>query len=52
MNNDNAIGLHTLEQLDPLQEVLKRGAQALFSQAVESELESRLAEHFTLKIED
>ena len=40
---------HTPEPLDPLQEVLNREEQALLNQAVESELESRLAEHSALK---
>ena len=52
MDNHNVIGLHTPEPLDPLQEVLKRGAQALLMQAVESELVSRLAEYSELKTED
>ena len=49
MNNHNVIGLHTPDPLNHLQEVLKKVEQSLLKQAVESELESRLVEHSSLK---
>ena len=52
MNNHNIIELHIPESLEPLQKVLKKGAQALLKQDIENELESRLAGNSALKIEN
>ena len=52
MTNDNVIPLSKPEQTDLLQEVLKRGAQALLAKAIEAEVSALLEAHSSLKTDD
>ena len=45
MNDSNIIPLNKPEACDPLQTILKEGAQQLLAQAVEAEVASFLAKH-------
>ena len=52
MTNDNVIPLSKPEQTNLLQEVLKRGAQALLAKAIEAEVSALLEAHSSLKTDD
>jgi len=51
MHDSNVSQLHTPAEQDPLQQILKQGAQQLLQQAVEAELAELLDEHRSLTTE-
>lgn len=52
MKNCNLLSLQTPEAQDPLQAILKQGAQQLLQQAIEAELAELLAQYSSLKTEE
>lgn len=52
MKDCNLLTLQTPEAQDPLQAILKQGAQQLLQQAIEAELAELLAQYSTLKTEE
>ena len=52
MNENNVIALNKQAELDPLQEILKTGAQTMLAAAIESEIEYFLNQHRALQTND